>query len=56
MLKDHRSANLQEMNRLRDINDIRARENADQGEKTKGLDLELMRTSTKIDDFTKMVD
>ena len=56
MLKEHRAANLQEMNRQREINDIRARENADQGDKTKNLEMSLMRTNGKIDDFTKVVD
>jgi chromosome segregation ATPase len=56
MLKAQRSDNWREMNRLKEVNDMKVRESADQGEKMKALDYDLSRTSQRIDDTQKMID
>ena len=42
-LKDDRSADQQEINRLKDLNDLKARENSDQDQRIKATDYNLYK-------------
>jgi len=50
MLKAQRADNWREINRLKELNDMKVRESADQGEKLKALDYDISRTSARIED------
>lgn len=56
MLKLQRQDNWREIAKLKDLNECRVREAAEQAERQKGLDYELSRTQLRIEDTQKVID
>ena len=56
MIKSQRADVWREINRLKEVNDMKVREAADQGEKMKALDYDLSRTQARIEDCQKLID
>jgi chromosome segregation ATPase len=56
MLKQQRQDMWREINRLKELNEQRVKESADQGDKLKAIDYDLSRTQGRIDDTQKIID
>lgn len=56
ILKQQRADNWREIQRLKEVNDLRAKEAIDKDEKLKALDYDMSRTSGRIDDLQKQID
>lgn len=55
-LKLARQENWREINRLKEVNDLKVREAADQTERLKGIDYDLSRSQLRIEDTQKLID
>ncbi len=56
MLKAQRADNWREINRLKEINDMKVREHGDQGDRLKALEGDHARTQARADDLQKLID
>jgi hypothetical protein len=56
VLKLQRQDNFREIGKLKDLNENRVREAADQSDRLKGLDYDLSRVNMRIDDTQKVID
>lgn len=56
MLKAQRADNWREINRLKDINDMKVREHGDQGDRLKAIEGDLARSQARCDDLQKLID
>ena len=56
VLKLQRQDNWREIAKLKDLNEQRVREAADQADRLKGLDYDLSRVNLRIDDTQKIID
>jgi len=55
-LKAQRADNWREISRLKEGNDLKMREQADNGERAKALDYDLSRSQARVDDLQKLTD
>lgn len=56
LLKAQKAECWREISRLKETNDLRVRESADQGEKLKAIDYDLSRSEARIEDTQKLID
>jgi hypothetical protein len=56
VLKLQRQDNFREIGKLKDLNENRVREAADQSDRLKGLDYDMSRVNLRIDDTQKIID
>ena len=56
VLKLQRQDNFREIAKLKDLNESRVREAADQSDRLKGLDYDISRVNLRIDDTQKVID
>ena len=56
MHKIQRADNWREINRLKEFNDSKVKEGADQTDRLKGLDYELSRVQVRVEDVQKLID
>ncbi len=56
MLKIQRADNWREINRLKEFNDVKVKEGADQNERLKSMDYDLSRQQMRIEDIQKLID
>jgi hypothetical protein len=56
VLKVQRQDNFREIAKLKDLNELRAREATDQFDRIKGLDYDMSRVNLRIDDTQKVID
>ncbi len=56
MLKQQRADNWREINKLKEVNEVRAKETMDKTERLKALDYDLARTQARIEDAQKQID
>jgi hypothetical protein len=56
LIKVQRSENWREINRLKELNDLKVREASDQTERIKNVDYDLSRTQLRIEDTQKLID
>ena len=56
MLKQQRADNWREINKLKEVNEVRAKETKDKTERLKALDYDMARTQARIEDSQKQID
>ena len=55
-LKQQRADNWRDINKLKEVNEVRAKETIDKTERLKALDYDLARTQARIEDAQKQID
>ena len=56
MLKVNKAENWREISRLKEFNDVKVRESAEQADRLKAMDYDLSRSSLRIEDTQKLID